>query len=200
LEERVRKMEQRVDGLHTIHAEIRQTQARFGETHELRDQDRKRQLEVWQQVLDQQQKAISDYGKQMQRHAEFYEQNRQALAGLEKLQTHLMQRQTEVAEIQRVEEERLKKQLEEWEAEYERRFKHQALETDHAWGEQKRVNADLVSKFPPLEQALTENRTFAHVILDTQKDWLARQLGVLQKFQAEMDERTVPPTRLKARE
>jgi hypothetical protein len=200
LEERVRKMEQRVEGLHTVHEEVRKAQARFGEIQELRDQDRKRQMELWQVGLDQQQKSVADYGKQMQRYNEFYEQNRQALAGLEKLQTHLLQRQAETAEIQRVEEERLKKQIEEWKAEYERLFKHQALEIDHSWAEQKQVNVDLAAKFPAIDKALIENQRFAQQLFETQKDWLSRQLGVWQQFQAELDEHSVRRPKSKARE
>ena len=59
-----------------------------------------------------------------------------------------------MAELQRLAEERQRKELIDWQGENEQRWKKESLRWDYSMQEQQKVNQKLGERFPPLERQL----------------------------------------------
>jgi hypothetical protein len=62
--------------------------------------------------------------------------------------------QKQVSELQRLAEERQRKELADWQGENEQRWKKESLRWDYSIQEQQKVNQKMAERFPPLEKQL----------------------------------------------
>lgn len=188
LEDSLRKTEQQVATIQATRDDLRTEQRQFMEEQLLAEQKRKRQLDEWAQELAQHQKRMADFSAAMQVYKDFYDKNRHALESLEKLQTHLSQRQAELVEMQRLSEERQKKTLLEWREENEKRWKQEALAAEHAWNQQQRQNETFASRLDALEAATALADAELARVWEELTQIVAAQLECLHKRQAALDE------------
>ncbi len=188
LEDSLRKTEQQVATIQATRDDLRTEQRQFMEEQLLAEQKRKRQLDEWAQELAQHQKRMADFSAAMQVYKDFYDKNRHALESLEKLQAHLSQRQAELAEMQRLSEERQKKTLLEWREENEKRWKQEALTAEYAWNQQQRQNETFASRLDALEAAIALPDAELARVWEELTQTVAAQLECLHKRQADLDE------------
>jgi len=188
LEDSIRKTEQQVATIQATRDDLRTEQRQFMEEQLLAEQKRRRQLDEWAQELAQHQKRMADFSAAMQVYKDFYDKNRHALESLEKLQTHLSQRQAELAEMQRLSEERQKKTLLEWREENEKRWKQEALTAEYAWNQQQRQNETFASRLDALEAAIPLADAELARVWEELTQTVAAQLECLHKRQADLDE------------
>jgi len=188
LEDGLRKAEQQVAALQGARDTLRVEQRDFMEEQRVAEQQRKRQLDDWAKELAQYQKKIAEFSTTMQVYKDFYDKNRHALESLETLQTHLSQRQAELSEMQRLSDERTKKQLQEWREENEKRWKQGALETEYAWNEQQRSNEAAAKRLEQLETALPVVDADIALLWEEMNKTGESQLECLHKRQADLDE------------
>ena len=116
LEDSIRKLPARVDEAIDI---AKSYEARIEELRAAdfqREQRVKKYLDQAEQVNEEVQRLVA----QTQRYALLYNQNRQALDGLTAFEDRLERRQNEIAEMQRLTEERLLRQWDEWQAAFAR--------------------------------------------------------------------------------
>ena len=109
---------------------------------------------IWEQEFAEQKTLIE---KQIVRLREFearYEQVGRALKAVEEFQALVVRDQKQVAELQRLAEERQRKELTDWQGENEQRWKKESLRWDYSIQEQQKVNQKLGERFPPLERQL----------------------------------------------
>ena len=71
-------------------------------------------------------------------------------------QVRIETRQAELGEMQRINEERIKKQIEEWQLEQEKRWKREEVHWAEQWTEHDRVHAPWPSRVEAIEQVLPE--------------------------------------------
>jgi len=188
LEDSIRKTEQQVATIQATRDDLRTEQRQFMEEQLLAEQKRRRQLDEWAQELAQHQKRMADFSAAMQVYKDFYDKNRHALESLEKLQTHLSQRQAELAEMQRLSEERQKKTLLEWREENEKRWKQEALTAEYAWNQQQRQNETFASRLDALEAAIPLADAELARVWEELTQTVAAQLECLHERQADLDE------------
>lgn len=188
LEDGLRKAEHQIATIQATRDDLRAEQRQFMEDQLIAEQKRKRQLDEWAQEFAQQQKRMADFSATMQVYKDFYDKNRHALESLEKLQTHLSQRQAELAEMQRMSEERQKKALQEWREENEKRWKQEALAAEHAWNQQQRQNETFARRLDALEAAAASANTELGQVWDELAQTVAAQLDCLHKQQTDLDE------------
>ncbi len=188
LEDSLRKTEQQVATIQATRDDLRTEQRQFVEEQLVAEQRRKRQLDEWAQEFAQQQKRMADFSAAMQVYKDFYDKNRHALESLEKLQTHLSQRQAELAEMQRLSEERQKKTLLEWRDENEKRWKQEALATEYAWNQQQRQNEAFARRLDALEAAAAGTDAELGQAWGELTQTVAAMLECLHKRQADLDE------------
>lgn len=163
VEERIQRLEKELQRIQPIPEQLRQDQQIFLDAQRLADVDRARQLTVWEQEFAEQRGVIE---KQVVRLREFearYEAAGRSIKTLEEFQAQIVHGQKQVSELQRLAEERQRKELADWEAENEQRWKKEVLRWDYSIQEQQKVNQKIIERFPPIEklQALLQREVEA---------------------------------------
>ena len=146
LEDVMRRTESKVEGLQQSETERGQTLDRYLEQGRLADQRRKQEMARWDEKLEEFEELMGGYAKQWRRFDEQHRLSRESTAGLEELKHRLEQRQNEMAELQRVDTERLKQQWVEFLADVDRRRKQQQVEQEQWHKEQQRFRDDEVEQ------------------------------------------------------
>lgn len=161
LDEQTQKNTRLIEQLTLLRDELKQAQQSFIEEMQIKEQQRQRQMTVWQAEFTAQQERMEEYGKRIQLFAEQYELAKKALTELKQLEEHLLRSQNEVAELQRIAEERQKQQLERWDAEQEKRWKRQLLLWEQQWHDHDRRNDEQLARLSVVEQRSADNE--AHI-------------------------------------
>lgn len=121
---------------------------------ELRIADFQREQRV-KQYIDQAAQVNQEVARlveQTQKYALLYNQNRQALDGLDAFQARLEKRQNEIAEMQRLTEERLKRQWEEWQTTFARDWQQRSVADEDRWRRQDLANQRLTEHFADINE------------------------------------------------
>lgn len=119
---------------------------------ELRVADFRRNQEVkkWAGQAEEVRQEIERLREERQRLMEQYQRAQRALDALSALQTRLETRQNETAEMQRLAEERLKRQWEEWQAAQEKQRRNWEVAAEERWRQQERFNATVSKRLDHL--------------------------------------------------
>ena len=181
LEELVRKSDRRVGELDLVGPELKQEQQEFFESIRLGEQQRERQMNEWAEQTEEQRQKMEKYDVQMRQSAELYEKNKRALAASEKFEERLKQGQSEVAELQRLAEKRQRHQLDEWQAEDEKRWKKNLLIWEQHWRTQDRWNEEHAKRFAPLVESAKVDRAQIMALWRTWEEHARRQIGEMQE-------------------
>jgi chromosome segregation ATPase len=123
---------------------------------ELRVADFQREQRM-KQYADQAEKVNEEVVRlveQTQRYALLYNQNRQALEALEAFQVRIEKRQNEIAEMQRVAEERLRRQWEEWQETLARDWQKRQVTEEDRWRRQDINNQKIQEQFAEIEEPI----------------------------------------------
>lgn len=120
---------------------------------DLRVADFRRNQEVkkWAGQAEEVRAELERLREERQRLMEIHPQVRRALDALSALQTRLETRQNEVAEMQRLAEERLKRQWEEWQAAQEKARRNWEVSAEERWRQQERFNASVIKRLDVLD-------------------------------------------------
>jgi len=139
-------------------SQLRMSQREFIDGQLLESEQTKRQLAEWSEVLEVNVKKIDEFSARMQEYREAFREDRQVVTSVERFQEQIRRDQTQVAELQRLGEERQKRQLEEWQEEDEKRWRRELLRWDHQWAEQAKRNQQVVDQFIGVETRLARHR------------------------------------------
>jgi len=181
LEEPVRRSEHRLGELDLQGTELRQEQKDFTESINLGEQQRERQMGEWTELMEEQRQKMEKYDVQMRQAAELHGSNKQALAALGKFEERLKQGQAEVAELQRLAEKRQRHQLDEWQAEDEKRWKKNMIIWEQRWRNQDRWNEERATQLGSLEESAKANRAQITALWQTWQEYARRQIGEMQE-------------------
>lgn len=181
LEELVRKSEHRIGELDLQGIELKQEQQEFFESLRLAEQDRERLMGEWTEQMEEQRQKMEKYDVQMRQAAELYEKNKRALAASEKFEERLKQAQAEVAELQRLAEKRQRHQLDEWQAEDEKRWKKNLLIWEQHWRDQDRWNEERATQLVLLGESAKANQAQITALWQTWQEYARRQIGEMQE-------------------
>jgi hypothetical protein len=127
-----------------------------------RDQAAKKYVDQAQEVKQE----MEGWRAQTQRFTEQFQLNKRALEKLEGFQSRLEKRQNEVAEMQRLAEDRAKRQWEEWQKARDKELKKRQLILDEQWQAQGRSNQELTARAEALEAHVSAHQTHIEGILD----------------------------------
>jgi chromosome segregation ATPase len=167
LDENTQKSNRQIEQLVTTRDEFKQAQQAFIGEVQIKEQQRQRQMATWEAEFDAQQERMDEYGNRMQRFTEQYELAKKALAELEQLGERLLRNQNDVAELQRLSEERQKQQLERWDAEQEKRWKRQLLLWEQQWHDHDRRNDEQLARLDVVEQRSMDSEAQVAVLWET---------------------------------
>jgi len=189
LEELVRRSEHRMGELDLQGTELKQEQKEFFESIRLGEQQRERQMKEWTEQMEEQRQKMEKYDVQMRQSAELYGRNKQALADLGKFEERLKQGQAEVAELQRLAEKRQRHQLDEWQAEDEKRWKKNMIVWEQHWRDQGRWNEGQATRLGSLEESDKANRAQITALWQTWQEYARRQIGEMQERIVQAEEK-----------
>lgn len=150
LEDSIRKIPARVDESIEIAKSYEPRIEELRVSDFQREQRVKKYLEQADQVNEEVQRLVA----QTQRYALLYNQNRQALDGLTSFEERLERRQNEIAEMQRLTEERLLRQWDEWQAAFARDWQKRAVAEEDRWRRQDLNNQRTLEHFTEVDEEL----------------------------------------------
>ena len=142
-----------------------------------REQAVKKYLEQGEQVRQE----MEEWRTQTQRFTEQYQLTKRGLEKLESFQARQEKRQNEVAEMQRLAEDRIKRQWEEWQAEQDKGRKKRQITMDEQWKGQEKVNREHAGRIESLEAQTKAHQTQIETLFDTRRMDAHRELETVQE-------------------
>jgi hypothetical protein len=158
IEDVTQRQERDTGELKELFAQLRTSQRDFIDGQMLETENNKRQLAEWGELVEVHTKKINEFSARMQEYAEAFREDRQVVESVERFQEQIRRDHTQVAELQRLSEERQKRQLEEWQEENEKKWRRELLRWDHQWGEQGKRNQQVRDQFSENEARLANHR------------------------------------------
>ncbi len=154
LEYKLQKVEGLVAPLPETIENLKRTQAQFIESLKLADADRQRQMGEWQDTLETQFALIEEQRKRFNEMMALKDEIRRVLSELNKFREGMQREQEQVAALQRLAEARMKKDMESFQADNEKRWKKQLLDWQYRWDQQAQMNAAINNQFPIIRNKL----------------------------------------------
>jgi chromosome segregation ATPase len=158
VEDVIQRQERDTGELKGLIAQFRTAQREFVEAQLLETEQLKRHVAEWVETLEVQVKKIDEFGARVQTFTEQFREDRQVVEAVERFQESIRREQTQVSELQRLAEERQKRQLEQWQEENEKRWRKELLRWDHQWAEQAKRNQQVLDRFVEIEQRLAQHQ------------------------------------------
>jgi chromosome segregation ATPase len=165
LEDTLQKQEAR------IREAIQETKKYEKPIEELRVSDFQREQKM-KQYLDQGEQvahALERVRAQTQAFVEYQQRVNRALEKLESFQARIEKRQNEVAQMQRLAEDRLKREWEEWQDERDKELKKRQLTVDEQWRSQEQKNQGHSKSLERLEGRANGQQAYIEALLETQR-------------------------------
>lgn len=157
LEQKQQRLESQVQPLPGLIEGMKRNQEQFIDALKLADVDRQRQMKEWAEAFEVHRTLIEGFGRRLQEFAAVFEETQRAAAGLARFQEQIQREQTQVAELQRLAEERQRKELAAFLADHEKRMKKQALEWEYQWDQQNKFNVAIKDEIAPLRIQLAHH-------------------------------------------
>jgi DNA repair exonuclease SbcCD ATPase subunit len=109
------------------------------------------------------------------------------MAKLETFQDQLRRDQNQIAELQRLAEERQRRELEAWQGDDEKRWKKHELQWEHQWKEQYQRHNELMTRLASLEDEINALRQQLAGLWRLREVENAHRLAELQRWQSEFE-------------
>ncbi|MGQ9517779.1 MAG: hypothetical protein ACUVT1_10970 [Anaerolineae bacterium] len=188
------RLESRVNTLWTARDDLRAEYGRLQESLLLGEEERKRQSAKYAETFEAFSRQMEDFARQFAQFREIFEENKRALNQFQLLEERLKRDQAQVAELQRLAEERMQKSYEEFVAEDERRWRKHEMAWEQKWNEQERANAQIRDRLVPLEEQVKKLGAQVIELWDIQQAFARHQSAEVERWIAEFtkrwDERT----------
>jgi hypothetical protein len=186
LEDANQRHEREMGEMKEMVSHLRASQRDFVEKQLLETEHLKRETGQWFETLEVWTKKMDDFSARMEEFIESFRKDRQVVESIERFQETIHREQTQVAELQRLAEERQKRQLEQWNEENEKRWRKELMRWDHQWGEQAKRNSQISEQFTEVLKSLTHHGLeieAAWKFLDSQINY---QVQETRRWQGEM--------------
>ena len=108
------------------------------------------------------------------------------MESVERFQEVIRREQTQVTELQRLAEERQKRQFEQWNEENEKRWRKELLRWDHQWGEQGKRDSQVSQQFTEVLSDLAQNRIQIEAAWKFLESQIGYQVQEARRWQGEM--------------
>ncbi len=196
LEETLRRTSTEVEKWRPIFSEIREEQQAFMDRLRLEVNDRLQVLARWEEVIEEQQNIVRRAQEQIQSFGQQVEQARRAAQTVQDFQAAIRRDHAQVQELQRLAEERLRREMEEFREEYEKLRRKAELQQQHLWQEQHKHNQEIQERFPAIYHDLRVHEELLRQLWALQESYGTRYLAAaqawldgLQEALADRDER-----------
>lgn len=198
MEERAARDRQQLSQLGKLGEQLRQEQRDFTEKQLLAERGREQQMADWNVEMESHRKEIREHTVRLEAFREHIAESKRVLTAITELAERLERDVHQIAELQRLSEERQKKELEEWQEENEKRWTKHLMEWQHRWKEQETLHERQAERFAQLEswrgediQSINELRP---LILEERRERQAK-LEALWEVQQELANRQIAEMR-----
>lgn len=187
LEDRYQRQERHIQALLQFRTEQEREREEWVEGVKLENEQRKREMAEWRQEVEVQREEVHAFTERMREFSDVAEKARQALAALESFKETMRRDQNQVAELQRLAEERQRKELDEWQTQDLKRWKKHELEWEHQWKESYNRHNEIVNRLTGLVEEIKTMQVQLGMLWRLQEIQPAHRLGELQRWQSELD-------------
>ena len=171
LDESIRKTANEIEKLPPMIDQLRDEQIKFMERTRVMVVDREQVLTRWQEVIDEQKTVVAQAYERVQNFAQQIDISRRAVVEMQEFKDLILREQSQVAELQRLAEERIRREMDEFREDYERRRRKGELRQEHLWSEQEKYNKEVVERFPPLQHDLKMIETLVDQVWKLQETY-----------------------------
>lgn len=154
IEDMARRHERDTAEMQGLVSQFRTKQREFVDTQLLELEQVKRLAAESMDKVETEVKKIDEFAARMLEFTEAFREDRQVVASVVGFQEQIRRDQTQVAELQRLAEERQKRQLELWQEENEKRWKKELLTWDYQWAEETKRHGQIAEQFRLTEEQL----------------------------------------------
>jgi hypothetical protein len=158
--------------------------------------EREQVLTRWQESIDEQKSLVAQAYERVQNFAQQIEVSRRAVTEMQEFKDLILREQGQVGELQRLAEERIRREMDDFREDFEKKRRKAELRQEHLWSEQDKYNRDVVERFPPLahdikliealvDQVWKLQETYGNYVLTMANAWL----DGMQKSVRERDEK-----------
>jgi len=187
LEDTAQRHERRLQELLQFKSDLKREQTQWMESQLLAEEQRKREMAQWREEVEAHREEVKRLLARMREFNDVAEAGRQTLATLETFKEQLRRDQNQVAELQRLAEERQRKELEEWQAENEKRWKKHELQWEHQWKEQYQRHNELLARIVVLEEEVKAQKLQLASLWRLQEVYAAHRTAETQRWQSELE-------------
>ena len=188
LEANIQKAVKAVESIMPVPTELRRAQESFMEQVKLIQAEQERQLRDFRDEIAGYQDTVEAQSKHFQELKAVAEESKRALQGIEQLRAALQREQAQTAELQRLAEERQRRELEAFREEHEKRWQREQLHWQQRWREQEQLNQSLLQRFPPLEARLKELAAHIEHLWQLQEEFGSHRLHEAQRWLDALEE------------
>lgn len=183
LEESIRKTAGEIEKLPPSVDTLREQQVVFMEKVRGTIVDREQVITRWQESINEQKSLVTQAHERVQSFAQQIEVARRAVHEMQEFKDLILREQSQVQELQRLAEERIRRDMDEFREDFEKKRRKGELRQEHLWSEQDKFNRELVERFPPiahdlkvhealLQQLWKLQETYGNYFLMTAQSWL----------------------------
>ena len=193
LEDADRRMSAEIERWRPVFGEVREEQQQFMERLRIEVVERLQVLNRWQEQIDDQQNVVSKNVEQIQSFAQTIETARRAANTISEFQETIRRDQVQVQELQRLAEERLRREMDEFQEEFDKKNRRDDLRQEHLWREQEKHNKELLEHLPPILHDLRTHEEMLRLLWKLQEQYGVRYISAAQLWldglQSSLEER-----------
>ncbi len=183
LEEGLRRVEDGSEKLPGMIDVLRNQQADFMEQIRSAGVERQQAIARVQEAVAEQKQTVTQAYERVQSFGQQVEIARRSVGEIQEFKDLILREQSQVQELQRLAEERIRREMDEFREEFEKRRRKAELRQEHLWGEQDKYNREVVEQFPPLDHDLKVHEmliqhlwklqeSYSTYFLNTAQNWL----------------------------
>lgn len=151
LDEMIRKTGLEFEKLPPQIEQLREEQVKFMERTRVMVVEREQVLTRWSETIEEQKTLVQQSYERVQNFAQQIEVARRAVNEMQEFKDLILREQGQVTELQRLAEERIRREMDEFREDYEKKRRKIELRQEHLWSEQDKYNREVVERFPPLQ-------------------------------------------------
>jgi DNA repair exonuclease SbcCD ATPase subunit len=183
LEENIRKNHNQIEKLPPIVDTMREQQTAFMEKVRATLVDREQIIGRWQETIEEHKGIVAQAYERVQSFGQQIDVARRSVQEMQEFKDLILREQSQVQELQRLAEERIRRDMDEFREEFEKKRRKTELRQEHLWTEQDKYNREVVERFPPIhhdlkvhealiQQVWKLQETYGNYFLLTAQSWL----------------------------
>ena len=188
IEEDVRRTAAEAEKVPPQVEELREKQEAFMERTRVMVVDREQVINRWQEVIEEQKTLVSQAHQRVQSFAQQIDVARRSVSEIQEFKDVILREQSQVQELQRLSEERLRREMDEFREEFEKQSRRDDLRQEHLWSEQEKYNESVLENFPPLRHDIQKVDRLVQGLWKLQESYSNYFLGSAQVWVDGLDQ------------